>query len=69
MVLGASWNTTKAVMQGFPRPEKPTRGLEPRTPSLRVTAEEGSESPPVPPGPMNEPKPETAKDSEEPEGA
>ena len=24
-------------MQGFPRPEKPTRGLEPRTPSLRVT--------------------------------
>ena len=23
------------VMQGFPRPKKPTRGLEPRTPSLR----------------------------------
>ena len=29
---------------------KPTRGFEPRTPSLRESTEEGSQSPPVPPG-------------------
>ena len=45
---------------------KPTRGLEPRTPSLRVSTKEGGQSPPVPPGPADKPKSETPEDCEEP---
>ena len=48
--------TRNPVMQGFLDPGKPTRGLEPRTPSLRVTAKEGNQSPPVPPGPSKQAK-------------
>jgi hypothetical protein len=46
-----------------------TLGFEPQTPSLRVTAKEGSQSSPVPPGRTNKPRPRTTKDSEEPGNA
>jgi len=49
------------------------KGADARTrtadPFIRVTAKEGSQSPPVPLGPGNKPKPRTPKDSEEPEDA
>jgi hypothetical protein len=48
---------------------EPTRGFEPRTPSLRVTAKEGAQSLPVPPGCVNKPKQWTPKESEEPQDA
>ena len=45
---------------------EPTRGFEPRTPSLRVTAKEGSQPPSVAPGSIDKPNWRTPKDSEEP---
>ena len=45
---------------------KPTRGLEPRTPSLRVSTEEGTQSASVPSGPVRKPKPRPPEDCEEP---
>ena len=62
LVISAVAVTKKSLQN----PSKPTRGLEPRTPSLRVTAKEGKQSPPVPPGPINKPNQRTTKDSQEP---
>jgi hypothetical protein len=45
---------------------EPTRGFEPRTPSLRESNEGGAQSPPVPPGPGFEPHSETLEDYKEP---
>ena len=65
LVISAVAVTKKALQN----PSKPTRGFEPRTPSLRVTAKEGTQSPPVPPGRSNKSKSGTPKDRGEPTGA
>ena len=57
------WRTKELRVRPF---SEPTRGFEPRTPSLRESTEGGSQSPPVPSGPAGKPKPGTPNDSEEP---